>query len=152
MNFDEALKIEGAETYQVLNYFYCSTDTLVSTLSDIRSSFSASKYQSWALHDDEWPVGIVLLEAHLSSLEEVVLATVETSLAGMSARGVKGSICIFDGVFSGYKETLRPTNAEHIYSVWVQGGDLNLAMNDALRRSNEWKKVVDDFRATLTGA
>ena len=149
MNFYDALKIEGTETYQVLTYFYGSIATMDAVLVSIRELFDSVNCKVYQLNDTDWAVGVVLVEAVFSEPDQAVLAVVESSLSATEINGVIGSMCMFDGGFCGCDEVFLPLCAEQIYSVWVRRGELNLAMNDALRASNEWKKVIADFRRTL---
>lgn len=149
MKFQEILRIEGTNTYQVLTYFYGSSKDVDSFFLEIVELFNSSNIKVKQLHEDNWPIGVILVEAIFPDPGQAISAIVELSLSAINVSGIIGSICMFDGVFSGYEEVFSDSNEEQIYSVWVRPFDLNLAMDDALRASDEWKSVIGGFKMRL---
>jgi hypothetical protein len=150
MKFQSILKIEGTESYQVLTYFFGSVQIKASIIQDMRALFTAPNYKVIELYDDDWPICVILVESFFPELDQAESAIIGVSLLANAIDGITGSICMFDGIFSGYDEVFLPLCSEQIYSVWVRGGELNLAMDAALRASNEWKEVIANLRNRLS--
>jgi hypothetical protein len=146
MNFLSSLKVEGTETYQVLSYVYSTAETAATLFQEVCFAFDAKDYKIHQLHEDDWPVGIVLAEAIFSEADQAVSAIIKSNLTVTNIPAAIGSICMFDGAFNDYKEVLSPLYAEHIYSVWMRQIGLNIAMDERLRASDEWLEVVDKLR------
>jgi len=149
MKLQNALKLEGSEQYQLLNYFVFDAGKFPSSVDGIREQFAKENCKITQLYENQWPVKIVLVEFLFSSFDQLVQAILFSTLKGASVNGLICSVCMFDGVFMDYSDLFSPDNSTHVYSFFSEGLEVNIAMNDQLRNSEEWKNtLIEAARST----
>lgn len=146
MRLKEALKLEGSEKYQLLNYLVFGADDLPSSIEEIHGGITEGSCEITVLSERCCPVGVVLLEYEFPSFDQLVSGVLSSALKGASVNGFIYSVCMFDGVFMDHTDLLNPDNSAQVYSVFFKGLDINLVMDDRLRNSKEWENTLLNLR------
>ncbi|MDB6077404.1 MAG: hypothetical protein JWO82_1151 [Akkermansiaceae bacterium] len=151
MTIFEALRIDGTETYHLANYFVFRAGEGRTSIEEIREIFAGEDSQITRLHNDEWPIEMVLIEKVFATRCEFVGGLVSSISKGTSVEELVCSVCMYDGVFSGDGDLFSPDNPSQIYGVWIPGGEINIAMNDDLRSSKAWQAIVTEAHDRIAG-
>ena len=101
------------------------------------------------LNDEDWPFGVILVETSARNRNSFLVRCLQTMSLSMNTDSVICSICMFDGVFGGHDDLLADHISAQIYSVCFPDGCLNIAAEDSLRNSPQWRSYIAESKIKM---
>jgi len=146
MQVREALLIEGTTNLSILCYGLFSPSELDAAFEALHPKHAESTSRVHKLLDDEWPNGLLLREAIVSSEENFSRVVSEAIIDMFSVGRCMAAVCMYDGAFGKYGDIFAEDVASQTYAFAFSSAEPVVALDSQLLASDEWRLVIAHCR------
>lgn len=146
---DELLRVEGTRRFEVLAYFVFEPGEAARGAAALAELFPEPAQHVFPLHDEAWPVGVVLVETRVEAPERIPSLVEDLMVRGAGVSGCRASLCMLDGAFYDVDDLFSPEVADQIYAYRIPPDGVVFCSSAAIRATAQWRAEVSGHRTLV---
>lgn len=147
----DALRVEGTSHYEILCYGIYPRASLDQLHRSMQANASDLGALAYSLLSDDWPHGVLLLEAKVTTGTEVAGLVFRMLLRMFEVGSCSGALCMYDGAFSSCEDLFSTSLAGQTYAFCLEIDGPVLSLDSTVLSSDEWRSLIGRCRRRVRG-